>query len=536
MNAMKLHTLSKAILIGLAAGVGFAADVQALNLSPHGVGQVLVYPYYTVNAGNQTLISVVNSTAAGKAVRIRFREGRNSRAVLNFQLYLSPFDVWTAALFSLSDTGPNNPANLITTDNSCTVPRINGNTSLPALVNGNRYAPFLNYGYTASEPDAGPDSLDRTREGHFEMIEMGEVVDRESTSLSAIKQGSNGVPANCLQVLQAWLPTGSAGSTNNYWTVNALVDIAPPQGGLFGAAAIVDALAGTMMSYRADAIEAFSDIAQHVRPGESQPSLASARSNAQTAVAQVFSDGAVVTASYPLAQAIDAVSALFVQDEIFNQFVTSASVGGASEWVVTFPTKYAYTDPLVSSSQFVAIAPFTNVFPLVSTSGNTGIAAVDVAFSIFNREAQDPDFQYPCSTHPNDPNCSPFPIPAPPALFPEQLLWATNVISFNQANTGISGSAILGSRLALNVEAGFAGMFDGWLGLRLYASPSTPPNRMDQHRMRPDQAGGQWLGLPVAGFWAASYTNGQLTPGVLSNYAALTMHSGSNRFEPAPAP
>jgi hypothetical protein len=44
-----------------------------------------------------TLMSVVNTTASTKAIKVRFREGRNSLEVLDFNVFLSPFDVWTAA-------------------------------------------------------------------------------------------------------------------------------------------------------------------------------------------------------------------------------------------------------------------------------------------------------------------------------------------------------------------------------------------------------------------------------------------------------
>ena len=74
----------------------------AVNLNPDGLGQVLLYPYYTVNGGQQTVLSVINTTAVGKAVKVRFLEGYNSREVLDFNLFLSEFDVWTASVFALS--------------------------------------------------------------------------------------------------------------------------------------------------------------------------------------------------------------------------------------------------------------------------------------------------------------------------------------------------------------------------------------------------------------------------------------------------
>ena len=87
----------------------------------------LIYPYYTVqsNGGNafNTYVSVVNTTDVVKVVKVRFREGKNSREVLDFNLYLSPNDVWTGAVIP-SGTGASDPGRLITADTSCTNPAI----------------------------------------------------------------------------------------------------------------------------------------------------------------------------------------------------------------------------------------------------------------------------------------------------------------------------------------------------------------------------------------------------------------------------
>src|SRR4051794_14196242 len=97
---------------------------QAVNVSADGRGQVLLYPYYTTradSAGNAyaTLLSVVSATASAKAVRVRFMEGKNSREVNGFNLFLSPLDVWTAAALPDATSGG---AKIGTVDLSCTLP------------------------------------------------------------------------------------------------------------------------------------------------------------------------------------------------------------------------------------------------------------------------------------------------------------------------------------------------------------------------------------------------------------------------------
>ena len=95
----------KSLCVALAATglLGAAGVAQAVNLSEDGTGNVLIFPYYTVNttaAGNaaNTYINITNTTGCTKAVKVRFLEGRNSREVLDFNVFLSPFDMWTGAV------------------------------------------------------------------------------------------------------------------------------------------------------------------------------------------------------------------------------------------------------------------------------------------------------------------------------------------------------------------------------------------------------------------------------------------------------
>src|SRR5213078_4834243 len=104
MNSFQRKSLYAA-LAGVGA-LGVTGAAQAVNVNPDGLGQALIYSYYTTNgfgvggttAPYNSLLSVVNSTASGKVVKVRFLEGKNSREVLDFNLWLSPRDVWTAAI------------------------------------------------------------------------------------------------------------------------------------------------------------------------------------------------------------------------------------------------------------------------------------------------------------------------------------------------------------------------------------------------------------------------------------------------------
>src|SRR6056297_2372465 len=114
---MKRNTLTTAVLAGLTGVAGMAGVANAVNVNPDGLGQVLLFPYYTTRGGNDTYVSIVNTTEEGKAVKIRFIEALNSREVLDFNIYMSPWDVWTGAI-TPGDEG----AKLVSFDNTCTVP------------------------------------------------------------------------------------------------------------------------------------------------------------------------------------------------------------------------------------------------------------------------------------------------------------------------------------------------------------------------------------------------------------------------------
>ena len=478
---MKKNALTNAIIAGVAGVAGLASVANAVNLNPDGLGQVLIYPYYTVNGGNQTLLSVVNTTDVGKAVKVRFLEGYNSREVLDFNLYLSPYDVWTAAIFQTSDTSA---ANLITSDQSCTVPKI------PA-----GGVAFVNFQYTGANNDAGPDSVTRTREGHFEIIEMAEIINAAGGegSLSAITH-AGGVPDNCAQVVSAW-------NAGGYWVADQTIDTRVPGGGLFGSGFIVDPANGTLIGYNAEAIDSFSAEVLHFNPGSTRPALKDANTTITTTDAIVFDSAGLVTSTYPRAtQAIDAVSAVFSHDAIFNEFVTSAGAGATSEWVVTFPTKNVYVDHP---------APVTPPFDFVF--GAPGTSPVTATFTIFDREER--------TLLPEDVGFS----PPPPDGADTTIDWETNVVTINQPGFA-GGSAILGSNLAVNVEPDGFGIFDGWMRIGFDDAA---------HVSRPDSVGGTYLGLPVVGFWAVNF-NGAGVPGILANYAGAFRHRGSRQYTIAP--
>jgi hypothetical protein len=235
--------MKRTLAIAIAGILGAAPSVtDAVTLSPRGTGQVLIYPYYTVNE-RQTLVSVVNTTEHGKALKVRFREGYNGREVATFNVYLGSYDSWVGAVFDTSPDGTGGAA-IATNDNSCTVPAfplapVPGTLHALAFSNSN----YGQGGYGApTGTDSGPTDLARTREGFFEIIEMGEVVDLANYSHGSLEAITpvNGLPPGCAQVRDAW-------SNGGYWATDPNVDMLPPAGGLYGSAGIVNVAEGNLV-------------------------------------------------------------------------------------------------------------------------------------------------------------------------------------------------------------------------------------------------------------------------------------------------
>ena len=276
---MNKNSLTTAVIAGIAGVAGIANMASAVNLNPDGLGQVLLYPYYTVNAGQQTLLSVVNTTAVGKAVKVRFLEGYNSREVLDFNLFLSPFDVWTADVFALSDlsSGLGSGAGIFTNDNSCTAPVLKESTS-----GAQSYVAFRTYTFSGTNSDTGPTDASRTREGHFEMITMADIVD--GSPLSVDTTHVNSVPPGC--------GTANSNPTPAEAAFEAGTAIVAPTSGLFGSAEVVNTVEWYVLHVqRRRSRWLYAPPLCRRRPASLTPSLA----QVNPPTSYVFDDGVLLT-------------------------------------------------------------------------------------------------------------------------------------------------------------------------------------------------------------------------------------------------
>ena len=390
MNAFTKKTLFAAIAGASVLGASGAA--QAVSVSPTGMGEVLVYPFYTVKGSTggvpyNTLLSIVNSTDSTKAVKIRFREGKASAEVLDFNIFLSPYDVWTASLEPAK--APKVGVTLYTADTTCTVPTI------PATG-----VDFRNFDYIGD--NAKDDAFTRLQEGYFEVFEMATYSSATTLAISA-KHGANGVPAACSKITDQL----------------ARLNQGPVTGGLSGTVSLVEpAVTGANIAVNATALR-FMTNSGYADTGSETPTFI----NGELYSVTPTNGGNVVHATWD--DSVDATSAAIMKTALINEFVLDTATNSATAWVVTMPTKHFYVPRTGSGA---ALPPFTNK---LSATGSCDVVTVET----WNREEQ--------GIVPGGPDFSPS-----PEADKVSLCWEANVITFNS-------KAIAGSTNTLSITTAF---------------------------------------------------------------------------------
>lgn len=326
----------------LAAAVSLAAlgpgAAEAVYLDSEGVGQALIYPYYTVRsaAGNpfNTLVSVINHEATPKVLRVRFREGRNGHAVANFNLYLSAYDMWTASVVPTGDG-----AKLVTGDQSCVNPAF-------AAAGGRRELAFSSAPYSGANADGAGEGADRTREGYVEVIEMATL---SGASANAVTHTPSGVPENCALVQDPAFAH----------TVNA------PTGGLSGSATLINVASGMDFTFNAEALGELTTQPFYRHYSDAYPDWNAAE---VTPLSFFSTQGRLYR--FEWARGADAVSSVLMRSAIENEFVLDAATRSETGWVITFPTRRFYASSTATAPPFTAVPQSGKVCELLTATAH----------------------------------------------------------------------------------------------------------------------------------------------------------------------
>jgi len=500
MNTFKRKALTSAVL----GTLGVAGSAQAIYQDPNNLGQALVYPYYTVQSagGNafNTFVSVTNTTSAVKVVKVRFREGKNSAEVLDFNLYLSPNDMWTGAIIPAS-TDTASAGRIVTNDVSCTNPPIpSGGVD------------FRNFEYTGARADGLAAGLERTREGYVEMFEMGTLDALAAPGNAAVHSATTGVPT-CTGLTGQTVPAVAAA-------------ILAPTGGLFGQGTLINVASGRDTMYNANAFGAWRTGALYTEIGNDNPNFANTAPAASIVVnppnVYFSSFSSTTTAALTVPGGAKAASATMMHSNVSNEYILEGATRSNTDWVLTFPTKRQFVNA------GTAIAPFTNV---LTTSGACEV--IDLIY--FNREERTAgtsgvDFS-----------------PTPPGAPANSLCWESTVLSFrngstNAPTTPAAPSLVLGSQNVTTVsvtstfQAGWAAVHFSGANASTTGLVSDPTSITTVISTGVGAAGAQTFhGLPVVGFMIRTFDNGSLTCGTATcqgNYGGSVSHAYTNFITP----
>ncbi|OJU92573.1 MAG: hypothetical protein BGO13_02790 [Burkholderiales bacterium 66-5] len=448
----------------------------ALTLSPTGTGHILIVPYYSAQNGNRTLLSLTNTdNTNGKVVKVRFRGAANSDDVNDFQVFLSPGDIWTADIHQ----GPNGVAELTTADASCTK---------PANVNGD-----FGTGRFKSTWDADR-KASNTREGYIEILNMADVPPAAAL-YNAIKH-KDGVAA----CASSSIANGTAGSAAA-WTYldgnpkqgtgrstgdleGASAGLAKPTTGLMANWTIINVPRAVAWSGAATAVEATdagglpANGAIVYFPQVNQATggnIAAPIATAYTADPLLTPATPLVTgnaqfdlpdlstpyagAANPSAQAA-ALSTAISTSAVSNEFWTLESIGGATDWVFSMPTRrYAVAvDYTASPSAPEYNSANKTQFDTINTQMDGDQLCVNgITWNYWNREEATQAGDVTNTTR------SPGEEAAPGAMFCGE----TSVLSINDVAAGSAPTKSLGAQVAVTNfnQKGADGkiMQEGWM-------------------------------------------------------------------------
>ena len=571
------------LAVSAAAAVSMSAAQAAMYVNEKGTGETLIFPFYSAENGNNTLVNIVNtvaqaesapdSTGAWKAVKVRIIEAQNSQEVLDFNLYLSPRDHFSFAISATADGG----AQLTTGDNSCTVPSITG--AIP-FVNfeylGDKYTQaerdkwMADNNKTEEEADkAGKivydnTGLDRTQVGYIEVIEMGQIDPDNATTdvwlelrtaatataandgkpmsvAKSITHGSDGVPADCTLVNEAWSKVAGApgkwlkdaAATANDAKGVTEMEATWMGGGLYGYATVINVPDGAAFGYDAVAVDEMVELnegsALHYNPGSTQPNFTDTAFTNQSIISNGGTSETLTVTAYP--NGVDELQALnttIMSATLMNDYVTDAAIAASTDWILTFPTKTYHVTPAVP------ITPFS------STWNGRLAACEDTNITMVDREESTPAVFTPGDT-------PPIFSPPPPdvTIDPESdnlpICYETTVVQFGDESAVNSDSVAVGVNARLEAADGWAtlsfkpgDLFDD--GDATTTTDELGPcsndganvafnscERLIQFASTGNSTSME--GLPVVGFAAQTYMNGSAGgSGVLANYAMSTEH------------
>ncbi|MFT4872347.1 hypothetical protein [Congregibacter sp.] len=315
-----------------AASAGYVNVANAQTVANNALGDLALVPYYTVNGEWITGIHIVNTSAATQVVKFRFRRAVDSLDALDFNIVMSPKDVYAGFL---SDD-ENGNISWSAGDTTCTVPvTTGGKLTMPSIYR------------------------EGAETGYVEIIGMGSPTSETAPiALAAKHSGVSGDPAltplDCTAVRSNFFADGTSAADPG------VVDAATAWQATSAATAIKAGGANTFVdsgnvlkvSYfirdNATGVE-FGDNAVHIADFLGEPTMTNQQFGWLSGDLDGFDfpnlNGAAPRggANVGLFNALRQSDVLGVS-ALLNEWTANPSNGAALDWVVTLPGQYTMMD------------------------------------------------------------------------------------------------------------------------------------------------------------------------------------------------
>lgn len=452
------------VIVGSGGGGNMTAtNATALEFAEGGVGHMLLVPYFNAQNGNMTVLHVVNTdTTNGKAVKVRFRGASNSDDILDFQVFMSPGDVWTAAVTASATGG----AQIVTADNTCTLPKLTSGVQ-QAFVQDR-----LNPALTADQKN------NNTREGYVEIFNMADIPPNATAgSLFTTIKHVNGVAPCTDAVLNATLvnytqaqeaaartagfDTPTTGLMGDWYIINV------PQTTTFSGAstAVVATLGGVAArgnfvhfpqnANNAPAIDNYSadPLFRTINGGATGvsghtgtlPKIQAANYDLPD-MSTPYVGGLPAAAAGPLEQAGRLTNALSVR-AVTNEYATDAAITAKTDWVFSMPTRrysvaYDYSAAnAAANARVFSTLTLANVAQNWFVPGNTSVASGQICVNadsqiFYSREEQ---------------SVTAGAVFSPGAVSVTRFCGETSVLAFGDAGNSVLGASVARQTLTSNI-------------------------------------------------------------------------------------
>ena len=233
---MKSIVNSRSALAALLVASATLAHAGPLHRSETGNGGLVIVPFWTVDGGQDSLLTVRNDASLASAVRVRVLDDQGGLNRI-LSVYLNSGDQWTAAFTALDGA-----AELLSVDGSCVL-----------LEDG--------AGVDAKPGDPLVLDLGGATAGSLEIIEMASA---PPDSLAA----PGGLWPDCATLAARFVDGGWANDPN--------AGLAAPAEGIAATISILTVEGGSMSTIEGAALLGFSDVPQHEAPGDFGLDLGSA--------------------------------------------------------------------------------------------------------------------------------------------------------------------------------------------------------------------------------------------------------------------